>query len=256
MNFAPLKVSIITVCYNSEKFIRNAVDSVLCQSYQDIEYIIIDGGSTDNTVEIVRSYGSKISKFISEPDKGIYDAMNKGLKMATGDIIAILNSDDFYAGSEVIKNITGAFADETTLIAYGDLQVVDRDNTDKIIRLYKADKFTLKSLKYGIMPGHATIFLRKKIFEQYGYYKTDYRIAADFDFVVRVLYKHKIPAVYVPQIVLKARVGGISTDGIMTKFAISKEVLRACRENGLRSNLIKVNLRMIIKIKQLILAKK
>ena len=218
-----LKVSIITVCYNSEKFIRDAIESVLSQTYSNIEYIIVDGGSKDQTVNIVKSYDYRISKFISEPDNGIYDAMNKGIKLATGDIVGIINSDDFYASNDVIQKIVNGF-DEDTDATYGDLLVVFRDDTNRIKREYKANRFTIRSLKYGIMPGHATIFLRRELFEQYGLYKTDYKIAADFDLLVRYVYLHSIKLKYIPQIVIKARTGGTSDDNILTKFKISKDI--------------------------------
>jgi glycosyltransferase involved in cell wall biosynthesis len=250
-----LKVSIVTVCYNSESFIKDAIDSVINQIYDDIEYIIIDGASTDKTVDIVKSYGKKITKFISEPDKGIYDAMNKGIKMASGDIIAILNSDDFYASNNVIEKIVKEFQKDNTVDAiYGDLWVVFRNETSKIKRRYEAKRFNIKSLEYGIMPGHATIFIKKTIYEKYGLYKTDYKIAADFDLIVRTFYTQKIKTKYLPQIVLKARTGGTSDDNLFTKFKISKEVLRACKENNLQTNLLKINLRILIKLKLLITA--
>jgi glycosyltransferase involved in cell wall biosynthesis len=250
-----LKISIITVCYNSEKYIKYAIESVINQTYTNIEYIIVDGASKDKTVDIIKSYGNKIAKFVSEPDKGIYDAMNKGIKMATGDVVAILNSDDFYANTTVIENIANAFTDNSIDGIYGDLLVVFRENTDKIKRKYEADKFQLKSLEYGIMPGHATIFLKRYVFEKYGLYKTDYKIAADFELLVRMLYTHKIKIKYLPQIVIKARTGGVSDNNFLAKLKISKEVLRACKENNLKTNLLKINLRILIKFKLLVLAR-
>jgi len=228
---------------------------VISQTYRNIEYIIIDGASTDKTTDIVKSYGNKITKFISEPDKGIYDAMNKGIKMATGEIIAILNSDDFYANTNVIANIANAFTDKFIDGIYGDLLVVFREDTNKIKRKYESKKFRLKSLEYGIMPGHATIFLKRHLFEKYGIYKTDYKIAADFELLVRMIYANKIKINYLPQIFIKARTGGVSDNNIITKFKISKEILRACKENNLKTNLFKINLRILIKFKLLVQAR-
>ncbi len=250
-----MKISIITVCYNSEQFIKSAIDSVLDQTYNDIEYIIVDGASKDKTIDIVKSYGNKIAKFISEPDKGIYDAMNKGIQIATGEIVAILNSDDFYANNDVIQNVANAFTNRTIDGIYGDLLVVFREDTNKIKRKYESKKFQLKSLEYGIMPGHATIFLKRHLFEKYGLYKTDYKIAADFELLVRMFYAHKIKIKYLPQIFIKARTGGVSDNNIITKFKISKEVLRACIENNLKTNLFKINLRILIKFKLLVQAR-
>ena len=250
-----MKISIVTVCYNSEKHISCAIDSVINQSYKNIEYIIIDGASKDNTVNIIKSYGNKITKFISEPDNGIYDAMNKGIKMATGDVVAVLNSDDFYESNEVVQNIVNAFSEPNIDGIYGDLLVVFRDNTNKIKRRYEASKFSTNSLKYGIMPGHATIFLKRHLFETYGLYNTSYKIAGDFELLLRMLHTHKINIKHLPQIVIKARTGGISDNNIISKLKISKEVLRACQENKLDTNIFKINLRILIKLKHLLLAR-
>lgn len=250
-----MKVSIITVCYNSEEFIKDAIDSVLSQSYSNIEYIIIDGNSTDRTIDIVKSYGSKISKFISEKDKGIYDAMNKGISLSSGEIVAILNSDDFYTGPNVISNIVACFQTYNPDGIYGDLDVVFRDNTKRVKRKYLADKFSAKSLEFGIMPGHATIFLKRELFDKFGMYKLNYPISADFELIVRYLIKGGIKLHYLPQIVIKARTGGVSDNSIITKIKISKEIKRACKENGLATSMVKINLRILIKLMLLLKAK-
>lgn len=250
-----LKISIITVCFNSEEFIKDAIDSVLNQTYSNIEYIIIDGGSSDRTVEIVKSYGSKITKFISEKDKGIYDAMNKGINNSTGDIIAILNSDDFYDNPNVISNIVECFLMNNPDGVYGDLNVVYRDDVSRVKRQYLADKFNVNSLAYGIMPGHATIFLKRELFTKFGIYSLNYPISADFELLVRFLYANKIKLQYLPQIVLKARTGGVSDNSFFTKLKISKEIIRACKENGLKTSFFKVNLRILIKLVLLLRAK-
>ena len=250
-----LKISIITVCFNSEAFIKDAIDSVLNQTYSNIEYIIIDGGSSDRTVEIVKSYGSKITKFISEKDKGIYDAMNKGINNSTGDIIAILNSDDFYDNPNVISNTVECFLMNNPDGVYGDLNVVYRDDVSRVKRQYLADKFNVNSLAYGIMPGHATIFLKRELFTKFGIYSLNYPISADFELLVRFLYANKIKLQYLPQIVLKARTGGVSDNSFFTKLKISKEIIRACKENGLKTSFFKVNLRILIKLVLLLRAK-
>lgn len=250
-----LKISIITVCFNSEEFIKDAIDSVLNQTYSNIEYIIIDGGSSDRTVEIVKSYGSKITKFISEKDKGIYDAMNKGINNSTGDIIAILNSDDFYDNPNVISNIATCFLLNNPDGIYGDLNVVYRDDISRVKRQYLSNKFTVNSLSYGIMPGHATIFLKRELFDKFGFYSLKYPISADFELLVRFFYANNIRLQYLPQIVLKARTGGISDNSFFTKLKISKEIIRACKENRLKTSLLKVNFRILIKLMLLFQAK-
>lgn len=250
-----MKISIITVCFNSEKYIRNAIESVLGQTYSNIEYIIIDGDSKDQTMQIVKSYGDSIQVVVSEPDKGIYDAMNKGLKLATGDVVAILNSDDFYDNPNVIFNIVECFSLNNPDGIYGDLNVVYRDDITRLKRQYLADKFNVNSLANGIMPGHATIFLKRDLFTKFGFYSLNYPISADFELLVRFLYANKIKLKYLPQIVLKARTGGISDNSFFTKLKISKEIIRACKENGLKTSLFKVNLRILIKLILLLRAK-
>jgi glycosyltransferase involved in cell wall biosynthesis len=250
-----MKVSIITVCYNSKEFIQHAIDSVLDQTYSNIEYIIIDGNSTDGTVDIIKSYGDKITKFVSERDNGIYDAMNKGILLSTGDVLAILNSDDFYTSSNVINNIVECFQKYNPDGVYGDLDVVFRYNTKRIKRNYLADKFTTRSLKFGIMPGHATIFLKRDLFFRLGMYKLNYPISADFELLVRYIIKGKIKLHYLSQKVLKARTGGVSDNNIISKIKISKEIKRACYENGLKTSMLKINLRILIKLALLLKAK-
>ena len=175
-----MKVSIITVVWNNKDIIKDAIDSVLSQSYKDIEYIIIDGASTDGTVDIVKSYGDKITKFISEPDKGLYDAMNKGIKLATGDIIGILNSDDFYTDKYVIEKIVGTFESLHVDSVFADLIYVKPENLTKTVRYYDSSKFYPAKFAYGYMPAHPTFFVRKEIYEKYGVFRTDLKIASDF----------------------------------------------------------------------------
>jgi len=227
-----MKVSIITVVRNNEETIKDAIDSVLSQTYDNREYIIIDGASTDGTVEIIRSYGDKISKFVSESDKGIYEGMNKGLKEATGDIIGILNSDDFYANEQIIENIVKIMEESSVDSCYGDILYVDRSNLDKIVRVWKAGNFDRTKFRYGWMPPHPSFFCKRVIFEKYGYMNTDFPLAADYELMLRFLYKYNVSTVYIPEVIVKMRAGGTSRIGKYTIGAIRENYL-AWKVNGL-----------------------
>ena len=231
-----MKVSIITVVYNNAHVIKSAIDSVLSQTYPNIEYIIIDGKSTDGTVDIISSYGSKIAKCISEPDKGIYDAMNKGLKLATGDVVGILNSDDMYMSQDVIEKVVAIFETHAVESMFADLVYVRPDNLDKVVRYYDSSYFSPAKFAYGWMPAHPTFFVKKEIYEKYGYFKTDYKIAADYELLARFLGKYAISYFYLQLPIVKMRTGGVSTTNFKSNIVINQEILRACSENGIDSN--------------------
>jgi len=235
-----MKVSIITAVYNNKETIQDAIDSVLNQSYKNIEYIIIDGASIDGTIETIKSYGDKITKFISEPDRGIYDAMNKGVALATGDVIGILNSDDFYIDEHVIEKVINIFQEEKVDSVYADLVFVKPNNLDKTIRYYNSSKFNPSKFAYGWMPAHPTFFVKQKIYKKYGVFKTDYKIAADYEILVRFLEKYKISYYYIQLPIIKMRIGGVSTSGIKSNYILNKEIIRACKENGIYTNWPKV----------------
>ena len=179
-----LLVSIITVCFNSESTIKSTIDSVLNQTHIDIEYIVIDGQSLDDTVKIVKSYGDKITHFVSEPDEGIYDAMNKGVKLATGDVVGILNSDDFYIDEKVIAKVAQVFKDKKVDSMFADLVSVKSDNLKKTVRYYDGSKFNPSMFAYGLTPPHPTFFVKREMYEKYGLFRTDLRIASDYDILV------------------------------------------------------------------------
>jgi len=231
-----MKVSIITVVYNNAHVIKSAIDSVLSQTYPNIEYIIIDGKSTDGTVDIISSYGSKIAKCISEPDKGIYDAMNKGLKLATGDVVGILNSDDMYMSQDVIEKVVAIFETHAVESMFADLVYVRPDNLDKVVRYYDSSYFSPAKFAYGWMPAHPTFFVKKEIYEKYGYFKTDYKIAADYELLARFLGKYAISYFYLQLPIVKMRTGGVSTTNFKSNIVINQEILRACSANGIDSN--------------------
>lgn len=245
-----MRVSIITICYNSEATIRETITSVLSQSYSDIEYIIVDGKSKDGTCDIVRSFGDKISIFVSEPDKGIYDAMNKGVNLATGDVIGILNSDDFYADANVISDIVSTFKSTGAQGVYADLVYVDRENINKVTRTWKSGNYEEGKFLYGWMPPHPTFFVKRKVYEAYGHYTTELRSSSDYEFMLRVIHKEKISIGYLPRVITKMRVGGQSNVTISNRRKANLEDKRAWEMNGLKPYFFTIALKPIRKIKQ------
>ena len=233
-------VSIITVVYNGSEFIDQAIKSVLTQSYNNIEYIIIDGGSTDGTLEIIRRYENNISLYVSEPDDGIYTAMNKGLKLATGYIVGILNADDVYADTDVIYEIATVFMQTSVDSVISDLVIVDREDINSIKRYYKSDSFVPEKLAYGWMPAHPAFFVKNECYRKHGLFKTDYKIAADYELLVRFLSKNRITYHYIDRVVVKMRAGGVSSRNITSNWVLNREIVRACRENGVKTNIFKV----------------
>lgn len=231
-----MKVSLITVTFNSGQTLSETIRSVSAQDYANIEYIIVDGASTDGTQDIVKSHGGIISEFISEPDRGLYDAMNKGISMATGDIVGIINSDDFYHRPDAISRIVAGFLDSQTECVFADIRFVAAEDLNKTVRYYSSKRFNLGAFSWGFMPAHPTFFTYRKNFEKYGLYKTDYKIAADFELLVRFLYKHQLPYRYLNFDLMKMRLGGVSTASLKSTWIINQEDLRACRENGLKTN--------------------
>ena len=234
-----LKVSIITVVRNNKETIKYAIDSVLNQTYKDIEYIVVDGASTDGTVEVVKSCGGKISKFISEPDNGIYNAMNKGILLATGSIVGILNSDDFYIDEFVIEKVVKEFDEKGVDSVYADLVFVNPNNLEKTIRYYDSSHFNPSRFAYGWTPAHPTFFVKKEIYDKYGVFRTDFKIAADFDILARFLYTQKISYSYMQEVLVKMRVGGVSTS-FSSIWINSIEALKACKNNGIKTNIFKI----------------
>jgi glycosyltransferase involved in cell wall biosynthesis len=231
-----ITISIITVCHNSALTIRDTIKSVLEQSYSRIEYIIIDGNSIDGTIEIIRSFPKGISRFVSEPDKGMYDAINKGIKLATGEIVGILNSDDFFYDKDIVKQIAETFMDQQTDAIFGDAVFVKPLNTNKLVRYYSSKNFIPSRFRFGYMPAHPTFYVKREFFEELGYYKTDYKIGADFDLLVRFLYVNHLKYRYIEKPFLIMRMGGISNKSIISKITLNKEIARACRENNLSTN--------------------
>lgn len=248
-----MKVSIITVSYNSAKTIRDTIESVLKQSYTDIEYIIVDGNSKDETIDIVTSYGDKVTKVLSEPDKGIYDAMNKGIALATGDIIGILNSDDFYETNNAIEDVVAHFkVNIETQVVFGDVVFVEPSNLNKVVRYYSSKKFKAAKLRFGWMPPHPATFVKKSVYDQYGLYKLGYKIAADYEMFVRLLMVAKVKFTRIDKVIVRMRSGGASTDGIKSSLTLNQEIVRACRENSIYTNLFLVLLKIPFKLIELV----
>ncbi|MCB9233617.1 MAG: glycosyltransferase [Bacteroidia bacterium] len=246
-----MKVSIVTVVYNGEAFIETAIRSVLEQDYPDIEYIVVDGASKDGTMAIIGRYRSKIATVISEKDSGIYNAMNKGLRLATGDLVGILNADDFYAGPQVISKVVKALEASGKDTLYADLVYVNPDNLDKVVRYYSANNFRLKHFERGDMPPHPTFFVKRSLYEAFGLFKEDYKICADFELMVRFLYIQKASSTYLPEVLVKMRTGGVSTEGFQSRVTVNKEMQRALRENGIHSSILKIWSKYFYKIFQL-----
>ncbi len=228
-----MKFTIITATYNSQNTIAGAINSVASQTYKNIEHIIIDGVSTDNTLSIVKNNSGKISKIISEPDKGIYDALNKGIKNANGDVIVFLHADDIFAENTIIEKAANLFKEKQTDSIYGDLQYVSKEDTDKIIRYWKSGDYNFSKLKKGWMPPHPTFFVKKEIYDKFGLFDTNFRIAADYDIILRFLGKHKISTAYLPEVMIKMRIGGESNKSIKNIFRKMKEDVKALKKNNL-----------------------
>jgi len=246
-----MKVSIITVALNNVLYIEDCIQSVLSQTYKNVEYIIIDGGSTDGTINVIKKHADKIDKWISEPDKSIYDAMNKGISIASGEILGFLNSDDFYASNDVISTVVNEFQIKEVDSVFADLVVVKRDQPEKIIRYYKSSNFNESKFSYGLMPAHPTFFAKREIYEKYGVFKLNYKISADFELLLRFIGRHHISYSYIPKVFIKMRAGGASTNSFKSNLILNKEIIRACAENNIRTNYLKVYSKYFLKIFEL-----
>lgn len=252
-----MKISIITVTYNSAATLRDTMESILSQTYTDIEYLVVDGLSKDNTMDIVREYEPRFGgrmKWISEKDHGLYDAMNKGIRMSTGDIVGILNSDDFYTSNDILEKIVAGFDDNVDAV-YGDLHYVHADNLQRCVRYYSSEIFKPSLMRMGFIPAHPTFYCRRKYFDKYGCYKADYKIAADFDLLLRFIYVNNIKTKYLPIDMVTMRIGGASTNGLKGRLGGMREHLRSLKENGIKSNWFILSLRYFYKISEFFVKK-
>lgn len=242
-----MTITIITATYNAAQTIRDCIESVLSQTYDNIEYIIVDNRSTDGTLDIAKSYEEKISRIISEPDNGIFDALNKGIQVASGDYIGFLHADDFYTDENIIENVANLLSKKKTDSLYGDLQYVGQKNTRKTIRNWIAGEFTYKKLLNGWMPPHPTFFVKRSCYRSYGLFNLNYKIAADYELMLRFLGKHKISTIYLNKVLIKMRTGGTSNKNLKNIIQKSTEDLKALKENQLGSyyTLVLKNLRKV-----------
>ena len=270
-----MKISIITATYNSGKTVKDTLDSVLKQNYTDYELIIKDGGSKDNTLDICRAYEPKFKgkmRIISTPDKGIYDAMNQGIQAATGDVVGILNSDDFYTSDDILSTVVDSFGSHNDIDAiYGDVHYVEESDTTKLVRYYSSRMFSRPWMRLGFMPAHPSFYCKKSVYELYklngrliegfkgnpdcAYFNTTYKIAADFENLLRLLFVHRIKTVYVHKDFVTMRTGGASSSGMASHKQINKDHLRAFKENGVYSNYLFLSFRYLYKIGELIAGK-
>lgn len=246
-----MKISIITVVWNNAKTIKDAINSVLNQSYKDIEYIVIDGSSTDGTIDIVQSYGDKI-KFISEKDNGLYDAMNKGIRMATGDVVGILNSDDFYASDKIFQIVADEFLKGNIDSVYANLEYIDANDPKRVIRYWRSKKYQEGLFRSGWHPAHPTFFVKKEIYEKYGVFDLSFKIAADYELMLRFFEKCKITSSYVDEVFVKMRIGGESNRSIKNIIKANMESYKAWKANGLYINPLRFLLKPFSKIIQFI----
>jgi len=245
-----LKVSIITVSFNAIATLQQTIESVLAQDYSDIEYWVIDGGSSDGTKELLASYGDRI-KYISEPDKGIYDAFNKGLALVKGDVIGVIGADDFYPTTDVIRSVVEVFEQQDVDSIYGDLQFINPQSL-KVVRKWKAGSYKRSSWLLGWMPPHPTFYVKRKVYEEIGHFKTHYTCAGDYEFMLRALYKNAISVAYLPKLLMTMRTGGTSTASWKHRWKANMEDRMAWRENGLKPYFITVSLKPLRKIFQLL----
>jgi glycosyltransferase involved in cell wall biosynthesis len=242
-----MKVSIITAVRNGESSIAVTLKSVQSQNHSDIEHVIVDGASTDGTLQIIERERCATTRLVSGPDRGVYDAFNKGLALATGDVVAFLNSGDCYTSSGVVTRMVAEFVATGVGAVFGDLVVVDAIDAQRTVRRYRSSRFRPSRVAYGFMPAHPTLFMRRRVYEQFGGYDASYRIAADFELVARVFTKARVTYAYVPEVLVRMPRGGLSSSGPRSNWIITREMRRACRQNAIATNLLKLLLRFPIK---------
>jgi glycosyltransferase involved in cell wall biosynthesis len=245
-----MKVTLITVTLNSEKYLEESILSVINQNYKNIEHIIIDGESTDGTLAIIEKYKEHIAKSVSEKDYSMYDAINKGMKMATGDIIGTLNSDDILASNDVISKIVESFESEKVDVVYGDLLYVDQEDTSKVLRKWRGGKFNSNKFCYGWMPAHPTFYFRRSLLDTCGYYETHFFSAADYEFMTRYLYYYKSKAAYISKLIVKMRSGGMSNGSIARRLRANRRDYLAMKKNRVPFPFVVSFLKPIIKLHQ------
>lgn len=235
-----MKLSVITVCFNSEQTIEGALQSVAMQRGAVVEHVVVDGASTDGTMKVLEAHRHNLAHVISEPDHGIYDAMNKGVRVASGDVIGFLNSDDVYADENVLAKVGDTMERHHLEALFGDVAFYRPESPDRMVRRYSSARFRPDRIAWGWMPAHPALFVRRELFENLGLFKPDYRIAGDFEFVARAFRRPGLRYRYFPEVLVNMRVGGVSTGGWRNTMLLNKEVLRACKENGIPTNMLKI----------------
>lgn len=243
-----MKVSIITAVRNGAEAIGATLDSVAAQSHGDIEHLVVDGASTDATVAVVRERGLRVAKLLSEPDRGVYDAFNKGLALATGEIVAFLNAGDSYLDDEVVATVARVFAAEDVDAVFGDVLIVDPHDPERVLRNYRSARFTPGRMAGGFMPAHPTLFLRRELYRRLGGYDASYRIAGDFELCVRAFLHERARYRHLPRALVRMPQGGLSTRGWRSKWIITREMRRACLQNGVATSLPRLLLRFPVKL--------
>lgn len=241
------RISIITVCFNSQHTIADTLRTVAEQSHPHTEHIIIDGASTDGTLDVVKQY-PHVARVVSAPDRGIYDAMNKGIALSTGAIVGILNADDFYPHAHVLKRVAAEFEDSTTEATLGDICFVNSNNLHSKVRYYSAQKWSPERFARGFMPPHPAFFTLKRNYEQLGGYKLGYKIASDYELLVRFLAVHRLKYRYIPEALVHMRQGGVSNESLKSRYILNQEIVRACAENGIRTSLLRLSFKYFEKV--------
>ena len=243
-----IKISLITVTFNAGSTIERCIQSVISQTYKNVEYIIVDGASTDTTAQIVSKYNSYINRFVSEPDHGIYDAMNKGINFATGDIIGMLNADDYFSDNSVLADIAGVFEDKDVDVLYGDLDYVNE--LGNIFRKWRSGRYTSGKFNWGWMPPHPTFYCQRKLFDRFGYYSLGYGTSADYELMLRFMHKRQLKSFYLKKVMVKMKTGGASNKSLSSRVKGFVNDYRAMGQNGIRSPFITVLLKRLRKIGQ------
>jgi len=228
-----IEISVITAVYNRAKSLPRALESIAEQQHYPLQHIVIDGASTDGTLDILKARRSTLYALVSEPDRGVYDALNKGLSIASGDVVGFLHSDDVFAHPQTLQHVASAFDDESVDAVYGDLQYVAAHDPTRVIRNWRAGSFSIDKLRWGWMPPHPTLFMRRRVYEQFGCFDTTFKIAADYDHILRSLGSDKVRVAYLPEVLIKMSLGGLSNRSIQQVLKKSSEDLKAMRKNGI-----------------------
>ena len=245
-------ITIITVVFNGAETLKDTIESVMIQSYENIEHIIVDGGSSDGTIDILRQYDHVIDYWLSEKDDGIYDAMNKGLALSSGEYVGMLNADDIFSRENVVQDIVDKLCTTKVDAIFSCLNIVDKNNLENILRKYRVAELDSSLLRIGIMPAHPTFYCKKTCYEEAGFYKTNYKIAADFEMLVRLLVKQKISWAFIDKVTVTMRTGGVSNSGFMSSIKLNSEIIKACKDNGLYTNWLFLTLKLPFRLLELI----